>query len=187
MPCSIRRSSWSTGTRLPRRIPCVSAPPRTTVPTPDWRSPVTRTSRGEPARLDHAVTCSCAGECPGGLERESAVAVGDHLVALLTVGPAAGDVRHEHARLARDVRADVPRPGERVNVPSARVLTCAPIHVRHHRSPRSRNTAVAHRLEKSLIQSTCCSIETTMLLSTDGLPGPVTMNMFGKPATARPR
>ena len=40
---------------------------------------------------------------------------------------------------------------------------------------------------QSPIQSTCCSIETTMLLSTDGLPGPVTMNRFGKPATATPR
>ena len=28
---------------------------------------------------------------------------------------------------------------------------------------------------QSAIQSTCCSIETTMLDSTDGLPGPVTM------------
>ena len=36
---------------------------------------------------------------------------------------------------------------------------------------------------QSAIQSTCCSIETTMLLSTDGLPGPVIMNRFGKPAT----
>ena len=26
---------------------------------------------------------------------------------------------------------------------------------------------------QSAIQSTCCSIDTTMLLSTDGLPGPV--------------
>ena len=40
---------------------------------------------------------------------------------------------------------------------------------------------------QSAIQSTCCSIETTMLLSTDGLPGPVTMNRFGKPAVASPR
>jgi hypothetical protein len=38
-----------------------------------------------------------------------------------------------------------------------------------------------------VIHSTCCSIDSTMLLSTDGLPGPVTMNMFGNPADARPR
>ena len=37
------------------------------------------------------------------------------------------------------------------------------------------------------IQSTCCSIDGTMLESTDGLPGPVMMNRFGKPAVASPR
>ena len=37
------------------------------------------------------------------------------------------------------------------------------------------------------MKSTCCSIETIMLLSTDGLPGPVTVNRFGKPAIVRPR
>ena len=40
---------------------------------------------------------------------------------------------------------------------------------------------------QSAIQSTCCSIDSTMLLSTDGLPGPVTRNRLGKPAVARPR
>ena len=35
----------------------------------------------------------------------------------------------------------------------------------------------------SRMYSTCCSIDTTMLVSTDGLPGPVTVNRFGKPAT----
>ena len=48
--------------------------------------------------------------------------------------------------------------------------------------PRSRRCAM-----QSAIQSTCCSIDTTMLLSTDGLPGPVIVNRFGKPAIARPR
>ena len=38
-----------------------------------------------------------------------------------------------------------------------------------------------------LAHSTCCSMETTMLLSTEGLPGPVMMNRFGKPATMMPR
>ena len=37
------------------------------------------------------------------------------------------------------------------------------------------------------IQLTCCSIDGTMLDSTDGLPGPVMMNRFGKPAVATPR
>ena len=40
---------------------------------------------------------------------------------------------------------------------------------------------------QSAIQSTCCSIETIMLLSTEGLPGPVIMNRLGKPAIIRPR
>ena len=40
---------------------------------------------------------------------------------------------------------------------------------------------------QSLIQSTCCSMETIMLLSTDGLPGPVIMNRFGNPAVIMPR
>jgi hypothetical protein len=43
------------------------------------------------------------------------------------------------------------------------------------------------RSMQSAIQSTCCSIETIMLLSTDGLPGPVIANRLGKPATASPR
>jgi hypothetical protein len=41
-----------------------------------------------------------------------------------------------------------------------------------------------HALE---IHSTCCSIETGMLLSTDGEPGPVIMKKFGYPAVATPR
>ena len=40
---------------------------------------------------------------------------------------------------------------------------------------------------QSLIQSTCCSIDTIMLLNTDGLPGPVTVKKLGKPTTLRPR
>ena len=35
--------------------------------------------------------------------------------------------------------------------------------------------------------STCCSIDTGMLLSTDGEPGPVIMNRLGNPALATPR
>ncbi len=48
--------------------------------------------------------------------------------------------------------------------------------------PRARRWA-----RQSAIQSTCCSMDTIMLLSTDGLPGPVIVNRFGKPATVRPR
>ena len=45
----------------------------------------------------------------------------------------------------------------------------------------------AHVAEQSAIQSTCCSMVGSMLVSTDGLPGPVIVNRLGKPATARPR
>src|SRR6266540_1871845 len=37
---------------------------------------------------------------------------------------------------------------------------------------------------QSAIQSACCSIDTIMLLSTEGLPGPVMVKRFGKPAMA---
>ena len=40
---------------------------------------------------------------------------------------------------------------------------------------------------QSVIQSTCCSMATGMLVSTEGLPGPVIVNRFGKPGTCRPR
>src|SRR4051812_10136169 len=42
-------------------------------------------------------------------------------------------------------------------------------------------------LRQPTIHSMCCSIEVGMLLSTEGLPGPVIMNRFGKPLVARPR
>src|SRR6476646_1472141 len=40
---------------------------------------------------------------------------------------------------------------------------------------------------QSLIHSTCCSMDKTMLESTEGLPGPVMVNRFGKPAIIMPR
>ena len=40
---------------------------------------------------------------------------------------------------------------------------------------------------QSEIHSTCCSMDIIMLVNTEGLPGPDTMNMFGKPAVLRPR
>src|SRR5215210_1442932 len=39
----------------------------------------------------------------------------------------------------------------------------------------------------SATQSMCCSIDTVMFDSTDGLPGPVTMNRFGNPVVVSPR
>jgi hypothetical protein len=38
-----------------------------------------------------------------------------------------------------------------------------------------------------MIHSTCCSIDTGILLSTEGLSGPVMVNILGNPATATPR
>ena len=40
---------------------------------------------------------------------------------------------------------------------------------------------------QSAIHSTCCSIETTMLDRTEGLPGPVMVKRLGNPATVKPR
>jgi hypothetical protein len=37
------------------------------------------------------------------------------------------------------------------------------------------------------IQSTCCSMDTIMFDSTDGLPGPVIREQFGKPTVVSPR
>ena len=42
-------------------------------------------------------------------------------------------------------------------------------------------------LRKSPIHSTCCWIDTIMLVSTDGEPGPVIVKRFGNPRTPRPR
>ena len=40
---------------------------------------------------------------------------------------------------------------------------------------------------QSLTHSTCCSIDTAMFDSTDGLPGPVIRNRLGNPTEVRPR
>ena len=40
---------------------------------------------------------------------------------------------------------------------------------------------------QSNIQLTCCSIETIILVKTEGLPGPETVNRFGKPEDANPK
>ena len=49
------------------------------------------------------------------------------------------------------------------------------------------NSPPAGRCRHSATQSTCCSIDTTMFDSTDGLPGPVIMKKFGNPVVMRPR
>ena len=46
---------------------------------------------------------------------------------------------------------------------------------------------VAQVANVSAMKSTCCSIDTDMFDSTDGLPGPVIMNRLGKPTLNRPR
>ncbi len=43
------------------------------------------------------------------------------------------------------------------------------------------------QMMQSPIQFTCCSMATSMLQSTEGLPGPVTVNRLGKPRICRPR
>src|SRR5215471_4723119 len=48
--------------------------------------------------------------------------------------------------------------------------------------PWSRRSA-----RQSAIHSTCCSIDTDMLESTDGLPGPVMVKRLGNPTVVRPR
>ena len=40
---------------------------------------------------------------------------------------------------------------------------------------------------QSVIHSTCCSMDTAMFESTDGLPGPVIVKRFGNPADISPR
>jgi len=40
---------------------------------------------------------------------------------------------------------------------------------------------------QSATQSTCCSIDTIMFDSTEGLPGPVMVKRFGKPTLVSPR
>ena len=49
------------------------------------------------------------------------------------------------------------------------------------------NPASRIAISRSTTQSTCCSIDTAMFDSTDGLPGPVIRNRFGKPVVVRPR
>src|SRR6185503_6696691 len=49
------------------------------------------------------------------------------------------------------------------------------------------NPSVRMCVRQSPIQSTCCSIDTIMFDSTDGLPGPVMVKKFGNPAVVRPR
>ena len=39
----------------------------------------------------------------------------------------------------------------------------------------------------SVIQFTCCSIDTIMFVSTEGLPGPEIVKRFGNPTTPSPR
>ena len=48
--------------------------------------------------------------------------------------------------------------------------------------PRARRSS-----RQPATQSTCCSMDTAMLESTDGLPGPVMVKKLGKPTVVRPR
>src|SRR5260221_10902084 len=53
--------------------------------------------------------CECGGISPGRSKRKPRVSALSDLVGLPPVPPAPADIGHEHPRLARDVRADVPR------------------------------------------------------------------------------
>lgn len=53
-------------------------------------------------------------------------------------------------------------------------------------SIRSRPSRLRSAMQ-SVIHSACCSIDRIMLEKTDGLPGPVTVNRLGNPATISPR
>ena len=59
---------------------------------------------------------------------------------------------------------------------------CAVANASMVRIPLARRYAM-----QSLIHSTCCSSAATKFVAALGLPGPWTVNRFGKPATASPR
>ena len=118
-------------------------------------------------------------------QQESPVIVCRDLVANLPVPVQPGDIRHEHARLARDVCAVVPgvglrierRVGDLVDVIDPAVLGAfIGFDLLIFLSSRCRR--------QSAIQSTCCSIDAIMLDFTDGLPGPVIMNRLGNPPSS---
>ena len=68
------------------------------------------------------------------------------------------------------------------------LVTCSPQRSAASAVGSQRSTPWARIQEmQSVIHSTCCSIATGMLVSTEGLPGPVTVKRFGKPGTCSPR
>ena len=91
-------------------------------------------------------------------------------------------------RLAGDVGAEVPRVARREQREVGdHVHVRRPTRPARRPSPRSRRCRSSRRYSmQSAIQSTCCSIDTTMLVSTDGLPGPEMVNRFGKPGDPEP-
>ncbi|CAB4594758.1 unannotated protein [freshwater metagenome] len=73
-------------------------------------------------------------------------------------------------------------------VMSAQSVQC----LRHASSASGVGSMVSKPLSRrstrvSAIQSTCCSMDTIMLDSTEGLPGPVIMKRLGNPTVVRPR
>src|SRR4051794_21723661 len=71
---------------------------------------------------------------------------------------------------------------------SAQSLTCCT-----HPAPAAGGGSIVSKarsrrsVRQSATQSTCCSIDTAMFDSTEGLPGPVIVKKFGKPTVVRPR
>ena len=107
-------------------------------------------------------------------EREPGIAVGGELVAVLPVGPDAADVGHEHPRLAGHVGAHVPGVGlrvERVVADLADVVGPGPLGLLGGLDDGV--PALVGVVDGVGDKSTCCSIDTIMFDSTDGLPGPV--------------
>ena len=147
--------------------------------------------RGPPARRGRRTACvSCWVRGAGQLQHKAPVAVGGDLVADFAVGADAADVGHEHPRLAGHVGAQVPgvrRWGTASS--SATSLTWS--------TQASSASAVGlDRLEPVARAGRRCSRRssrraarstTTMLVSTDGLPGPVIDEQVGEPGDARPR
>ena len=147
-----------------------------------------RARKGTSRRATPGRSCFILCRCSSAQPEPFIVLRGDIRADLPVVRHPAG-VRHENARLAGNVGAEIPRV---LRLRQQRRFG-GRVHLRHPESTASSFGSMRFRpclricAMQSVIHSTCCSIATGMLQSTDGLPGPVTMNRFGKPATCRPR
>ena len=100
------------------------------------------------------------------------------------------DVGQEDLRFAGNIGAHIPGRGARVERrigDFVAVLDPAILGSHASASMTASSELVCICAMQSAIQSTCCSMETIMLESTDGLCGPVIMNKLGNPADIMPR